>query len=129
MSIAENLEGTYILLDTVLADCNEALTNKGQSAAESLGGIAPLISKIATGTEFKLTVTAPEGSELSVGDGGTLFVVFVDESGKYTFDLPRGGEWTITARLNGQSRENTINIVDNYVVTVPSISSILDEND
>ena len=122
MSIAENLEGTYILLDTVLADCNEALANKGQSAAESLGGIAPLISKIATGIKFQLTVTAPKGSELSVGDGGTSYVVFVDESGEYTFDLPRGGEWTVTATLNGASKTEIVNIATNYMVTLSAIN-------
>ena len=122
MSIADSLGNIYTSLNSVLSDCNDALVDKGQEQATTLNGIAPLISQVTTGAGIQLTVIAPENTELSVGDGGTSYVVFVDESGEYTFDLPRGGEWTVTATLNGASKTEIVNIATNYMVTLSAIN-------
>lgn len=49
MSIADSLGNIYTSLSEVLSDCNDALIAKGQQTADTLDGIAPLVSAIQTG--------------------------------------------------------------------------------
>lgn len=114
MDIAKNLLSIYTSLNSVLINCNDALIDKGQTSAKILNDVAPRINQIKTGAELQLTVVAPVGSNISVSDGNTLFTASVGSGGEHIFNLPNGGEWTVTAIIDSSEVTSTVSIQTEY---------------
>ena len=75
MSIASDLGAVYTRLSAVLSACGTALTRKGQTAPETLEGIAAKISAIQTGTDTSdATATAADilAGKTAYGSAGKL---------------------------------------------------------
>lgn len=58
MSIATDLQTVYNNLQTVLTDCNTALTGKGGAEAEALAGVAAAITALPSGGGSELVLSA-----------------------------------------------------------------------
>ena len=56
----------------------------------------------------KLTVEIDAGSQLTIKNGDTTLRGQANSSGTYTTILPKGGEWSVTAKLNGETAEGTV---------------------
>ncbi len=59
MSIATDLQAVYENLQTVLTDCNTALTGKGGAEAEALNGVAAAITALPSGSSELPTLDNP----------------------------------------------------------------------
>lgn len=66
---------------------------------------------------YLLNIYATAGSSLTITDGKTTFEDVVDDSGRYSRELPSTGTWTITASKDGNVFTET-RVVDTYGVYI-----------
>lgn len=73
-----------------------------------------------------IVVTAPTGSTVTATDGNTS-LVGTEVSGKWTFQIPAYGVWSITATLNGQTASTSVSVteVKQYTVTLTYFSATI----
>ena len=73
-----------------------------------------------------LTVTAPEGSTITVKNGGTTLS---DTGGTVKFWLPNTGTWTVTASLNGDSSVSEVqaNEYTDYSISLEYVPESLND--
>lgn len=73
-----------------------------------------------------IVVTAPTGSTVTATDGNTS-LVGTEVSGKWTFQIPAYGVWSITATLNGQMASTSVSVteVKQYTVTLTYFSATI----
>ena len=73
-----------------------------------------------------IVVTAPTGSTVTVTDGN-ISLVGTEVSGKWTFQIPAYGVWSITATLNGQTASTSVSVteVKQYTVTLTYFSATI----
>ena len=76
MSIATDLQAVYENLQTVLTDCNTALTGKGGAEAEALNGVAAAITALPSGSSELPTLDNP-ATDSDVVSGKQ----YIDQSG------------------------------------------------
>lgn len=73
-----------------------------------------------------IVVTAPTGSTVTATDGNTS-LVGTEVSGKWTFQIPAYGVWSITATLNGQTASTSVSVteVKQYTVMLTYFSATI----
>lgn len=132
MSIATDLQAVYENLQTVLADCNTALTGKGGAEAEALNGVAAAITALPSGSSELPTLDNP-AADSDVVSGKE----YIDQNGaKRTGTLPAEGNafWALVdGSITGEVSNDSITSIKGgalkdcagvTAVNTPSVTSI-----
>lgn len=82
-----------------------------------------------SGFELLLTVSVDTGAFVTASKG-SLSVTGTSVNGSCVLVIPEAGAWSVIATLNGQtSNEKTVNVTNNYSVSLKIVSSTLNNND
>ena len=91
-------------------------------------GFVTAIQAIQTGTELKIVVSVTSGATVTATKGSKV-VSGTSVNGTCTLVVPEGGEWTVSATLNGATSDsNIVNVVSSYDTSLAFISTILNDN-
>lgn len=90
MSIATDLQAVYDNLQTVLTDCNTALTGKGGAEADSLAGVAAAITALPSGSSELPTLDNPAADSDVVSGKEYIDQNGTKRTGTMAVSLPAG---------------------------------------
>ena len=92
-------------------------------------GFVTAIQAIQTGTaELKIVVSVTSGATVTATKG-SLSVSGTSVDGTCTLTVPKEGEWTVNATLDGKTSDsNIVNVVSSYDASLVFISTILNDN-
>ena len=120
----------YLMDTTDLTKIASAIRAKG-GTSDSLvypDGFVTAIQAIQTGTELQIIVSVASGAAVTATKG-SLSVSGTSINGACTLVVPEGGEWTVSATLNGATSDsNIVNVVSSYDTSLAFISTILNDN-
>ena len=122
----------YLMDTTDLTKIASAIREKG-GTSDSLvypDGFVTAIQAIQTGTELQIIVSVASGATVTATKG-SLSVSGTSVNGTCTLTVPEGGEWTVSATLDGKTSDsNIVNVVSSYdtVLKFVSASTTLNDN-
>ena len=70
----------------------------------------------------RLTVKVAAGSAITITDGTSTITGTANTAGSFTTNLPRTGTWSVSATLNGESTDGSVNAASlggNYTIEPP----------
>lgn len=120
----------YLTNTTDLTKVAAAIREKG-GTSDSLvypDGFVTAIQAIQTGTELQIIVTVQSGATVTATKG-SLSVSGTSVNNSCTLTVPEGGEWTVSATLNGNtSVVITVDIIPSVAAELPFVDLILNNN-
>ena len=117
-------------LDSKLTQVADAIRTKGNTSADLQfpSGFISAIQAIQTGTELKIIVSVTSGATVTATKG-SLSVSGTSVNNSCTLTVPEGGEWTVSATLNGNtSVVITVDIIPSVAAELPFVDLILNNN-
>lgn len=120
----------YLTNTTDLTKVASAIREKGGTSDPLVypDGFVTAIQAIQTGTELQIIVTVTSGATVTATKG-SLSVSDTSVNGTCTLTVPEEGEWTVSAKLGGQtSNSNIVNVVSSYDTSLAFISTTLNDN-
>lgn len=109
-----------------LTSVADAIRTKGETTEQLVfpADFVTAIHAIQSGGEKpQLIVTAPEGSTITAVNGDETVTGMVGAEGTLTLDLPAFGTWTVTGTLDGQEANTSVDIEQEYPVSLSYITT------
>ena len=120
----------YLMDTTDLTKIASAIRAKG-GTSDSLvypDGFVTAIQAIQTGTELQIIVSVASGAAVTATKG-SLSVSGTSVNGTCTLVVPEGGEWTVSATLDGKTSDSKIvNVVSSYDTSLVFIPALNDNS-